>query len=149
VKSIIKVLFIIFAFYFSLLSLNALITSNSFEFVLSLKEQDRNNITLYEEKNLSMYLNDKGNLSKEIKYNDIIVKILGKIKTYELTYKGLEIYQVLTLIDSNNQKWTYSITVNGENQSVTHIISSQDQKIIEGWINRKNKDLFGLRIFNF
>lgn len=54
-----------------------------------------------------------------------------------------------TIIDNDAKEWTVSINVVDKNSSVTQFISKKDDLIINGWINRNNKDIFGLKIFNF
>lgn len=120
---------------------------DSFEFNLNLTEKE-NKVVLYELNGISVKLKNN-KLNKEVKYHDILVKSLYFIKDLEKQYKNKEIYQIKTIIDSNNHEWTFSIRVTSKDTSVTHFILFKKDTTVEGWINRNNKDLFGLRILNF
>ncbi len=121
--------------------------AKSFEALIEIKEIDNNKIILLEKKEKIIFENNM--LNKDLKYNKALSLILNKIISLEKSYKDSDLYIVESLKDEKGKTWTISSTITSNDISVTQFISSQEEKIISGWINRNNKDIFGLRIFNF
>lgn len=121
--------------------------ANSFEAIIQIKEVNNEKIILFEKKEKIYF--EKNILDKDLKYNEALSLILSKIMILEKNYINEDLYIVESLKDSEGITWTISSTITSKDVSVTQFISYQENRTISGWINRNNKDLFGLRIFNF
>lgn len=131
---------VLFLILFSIVTLNA---SDSFKMIL--KESDLKGKITYEEKyDLSL---DK--INSEVKYNKILKEIVLKILAYEKEYVDSELFFVKSIYDEKGNEWTISITVVDKDSSISQFICKQGNIIINGWINRNNRDIFGLKILNF
>lgn len=131
---------VLFLILFSIVTLNA---SDSFKMIL--KESDLKGKITYEEKyDLSL---DK--INSEVKYNKILKEVVLKILAYEKEYVDSELFFVKSIYDEKGNEWTMSITVVDKDSSISQFICKQDNIIINGWINRNNRDIFGLKILNF
>lgn len=131
---------VLFLILFSIVTLNA---SDSFKMIL--KESDLKGKITYEEKyDLSL---DK--INSEVKYNKILKEIVLKILAYEKEYVDSELFFVKSIYDEQGNEWTISITVVDKDSSISQFICKQGDIIINGWINRNNRDIFGLKILNF
>lgn len=126
------------------LSANA---SESFEAKLLLKESTKEGNTLFKLEENIIYSNHK--LNKNVKYNTMIKKLVEKVIFFESKYKNEALFFVESIEDKNKKLWTISTNVISNDTSVSQFTVSYDNKIVSGWINRNNKDIFGLRIFNF
>lgn len=124
-----------------------LIGKQSFESKLKIIETKVDGNVVYDEKSAITFKN--GSIQNDIKYKNFINKLFINILENEKKFNGKELYYVDSLKDSSNNLWTVTTTVTNKDESVTHAISKQNQKIIEIWINRNDKDIFGLKIFNF
>ena len=134
------------AIFFSLFFISNLYAKN-FEAVIQIEEVNNQKITIYNKKEKVIF--SKNLLNKDLKYNKALALVLNRIMTLEQGYKDKELYEVESFKDENGLTWTISCTVTAKDESVTQFISSQDKKTISGWVNRNNKDIFGLRIFNY
>ncbi len=129
----------------TLISIN-LTAQQSFEATIKIQETNLNGtITYNEEKKIKF--NKK--IIENIKYKNILNIILNKINISEQQYIGKDLFLVESINDLDDNIWTITIRVINKDISVTHFISKQNNKIINGWINRDNKDIFGLRLFNY
>ncbi|TLP39132.1 hypothetical protein [Arcobacter arenosus] len=117
------------------------------KFILILKESNINGKVLYKLKD-KLSLNEL-EINNSLKRNYMLQRILEKIFDHEDEYTDEELFFVDTLIDKDGNEWTLSVNVLDNNSSVSQFISKKDDLIINGWINRNNKDIFGLKIFNF
>lgn len=140
-------LFVKYLSIISLLLIN-LYGADSFEFNFDLTIKNKQNKIIHEIKNEYIDFIDN-NLNKKIKFEKVISKSLPIIQKLELEYKDEELFEINTLKDALDNTWTFSTRVLSDDTSVTHFVSLQADQTIEGWINRNNKDIFGLRILNF
>ena len=121
--------------------------AKGFEAIIEIKEVNNKKIALYEKKEKVVFENNS--LNKDLKYNNALSLILDRVMILEKSYKNTDLYIVESVIDGEGMRWTISSTITSKDISVTQFISSQDDITISGWINRNNKDIFGLRILNF
>lgn len=138
------VLLIVFGFIVT----NYLIANQMFESTLSIKVVDNKGNIIYRKDKLNLYLlNDT--IIEDIKYKNILTNMLLIIKNIEENLSDKNDLIVKTLNDSEGNDWIITVVVKEKDTTVSHFISKQDNYTIEGWINRDNKDLFGMRVFNF
>lgn len=131
---------VLFLILFSIVTLNA---GDSFKMIL--KESDLTGKITYEEKyDLSLE-----KINNEVKHNKILKEIVLKILAYEKEYVDRELFFVKSIYDEKGNEWTISITVVDKDSSISQFICKQGDIIINGWINRNNRDIFGLKILNF
>jgi hypothetical protein len=134
-------------FILYLLLINNLIAKQSFEATVKIEEINLNGIIKYSEKKDILFIDNK--IKQNIKYKEILKVILKKINSAEKRYTKEDLFLINTIYDKYGNIWTVSITVTSKDISVSHFVSKQKSKTINGWINRDNKDIFGLRLFNF
>lgn len=121
--------------------------SQSGSFRLVIKESNLDNKTLSTYKDKISFNNLE--INKEFKYKDIVEKILEIAVNYEEEYLKEELYFVENVYDSDGNEWTISVTVTDKNSSITNFTAKFDDLIINGWINRNEKDIFGTKVLNF
>lgn len=121
--------------------------SQSGSFRLVIKESNLDNKTLSTYKDKISFNNLE--INKEFKYKDIVEKILEIALNYEEEYLKEELYFVENVYDSDGNEWTISVTVTDKNSSITNFTAKFDDLIINGWINRNEKDIFGTKVLNF
>lgn len=121
--------------------------SDSFEANLLLKETSKEGTIISTLKEKINFSNNK--IDKNIKYNNILKKLIQKVIIFENKYEDEALFFVESIEDENKKAWTISTNVMSSDTSVSQFIVVYDDKIISGWINRNNKDFFGMRIFNF
>jgi len=138
IKRIILLLFYLF-------TVNVL--AKEFQATVLIQESSINKVILYETKEKINYDNNK--INKKIKYKKILEQMIKKIIFIEQKYKNKEISFMTNIYDDKKNIWTITITTNNKGNSVSYFISKQSNKIINGWINRDNKDIFGFRLLNF
>lgn len=136
-------------YLFLLLFLNQtiLFASDSFEMEITIQETSIEGIEKF--KNTYNVNLSKNKINKNIKYKIQLTQIAKKILQFEQRYDNENLYFLDEFKDSKGNIWTISSNIKSNDVSVTHFISKQTDKIIDGWINRDNKDIFGFRIFNF
>lgn len=117
------------------------------KFILILKESNIDGKILYEKKEKLSF--NELEVRTDLKHSYILQRIVEKVLDHEDEFIDEELFFVDTIIDNDAKEWTVSINVVDKNSSVTQFISKKDDLIINGWINRNNKDIFGLKIFNF
>ena len=120
---------------------------DSFEARILIKETMQNGEVIYEINENIDFSNNS--LNKKVKNEKMIEKIIKRIIVLEAKYKDTDLFFVESLEDDKKNIWTISAEVTSNDTSVTQFVAKVDDKIISGWINRNNKDIFGLRIFNF
>ncbi len=135
---------IVFILISSLFVLNA---KQNEKFILILKESNINGKVIY---NLKEKLSlEELEINHSLKHTYTLQRIVEKIFNHEDEYINEELFFVDTIIDDKGKEWTLSVNVLDKNSSVSQFITKEDNLIINGWINRNNKDIFGLKIFNF
>jgi len=143
-KNVFLKFLVVFTLISSLFILNA---KQGEKFILILKESNINGKILYKLKD-KLSLNQL-EINDSLKHNYMLQRIVEKIFDHEDEYADEELFFVDTIIDKDGNEWTLSVNVLDDNSSVSQFISKKDNLIINGWINRNNKDIFGLKIFNF
>ena len=138
-----KIVFLFLALVFLSFNINA---NDSFEATVLIKETANDGKVIYKNKENIVFSN--GSLNKKIKYSEELKEIIKRVIIFEAKYKDEDLYFVDTFEDKNNI-WTMSINVMSNDISVTHFVVKYSDITVNGWINRNNKDIFGLRIFNF
>jgi len=129
------------------LSQTILYANDSFEMEITIQETSIDGIEKF--KNTYHVNLSRNKINKNIKYKIQLTQIAKRILQFEQQYDGKNLYFLDEFKDSKDNIWTISSNIKSNDISVTHFISKQSDKIIDGWINRDNKDIFGLRIFNF
>ena len=137
-----KILMIIISLFF-IINLQA----RGFEAIVEIEEKNNQELVVFKKKEKIIFENNS--LNKDLKYNEALSLLLNKIMILEKKYKDEDLYIVESIKDAKGETWTISSTITNNDVSVTQFISSQEKKTISGWINRNNKDIFGLRILNF
>jgi len=138
-----KIVFLFLALVFLSFNINA---NDSFEATVLIKETANDGKVIYKNKENIVFSNES--LNKKIKYSEELKEIIKRVIIFEAKYKDEDLYFVDTFEDKNNI-WTISINVMSNDTSVTHFVVKYSDITVNGWINRNNKDIFGLRIFNF
>jgi hypothetical protein len=133
-------------FLLILFFINNLIAQESFSSIVKIKETNNNGIVLYEKEKNILFNNNK--IKEDIKYKKVLKVILKRINVSEKQYIGENLFLIYSINDEHENIWTLTVTVKSKDISISHFISKHNNKIINGWINRDNKDLFGLRLFN-
>jgi hypothetical protein len=118
-----------------------------FEAIIKIKETNLNGNIIYNEEKKILFNNNK--IKENIKYKNILKLILNKVYISEQKYIGEDLFLIETVNDLDDNVWTVTITVTDKDVSISHFISKQKNKNINGWINRDNKDIFTFRLFNF
>lgn len=134
-------------FIIGVISMSKVLANDNFEAIVTIRETTLDNKLLTTEKYNILLKNNT--IDKNLKYKSVFEKIMTRIKHFENKYDGEDLFFVEMVKETDNKEWTISIEVKDSDISVTHFISKYDDKIIDGWINRNNTDIFGLRIFNF
>ncbi len=130
-----------------MLFMSSLIAKQSFEATIKIEVTNSSNTSIYSKEKDVILINNK--INSEIKHKAILEQILTKISILEVEYKGEDLFLLNTINDKFGNKWTINTTVTSKDTSMSHFISKQNEKTINGWVNRDNKDIFGLRLFNF
>jgi len=135
-------------FFFILMAiLSKSLTAQTLEYYLKLEKIDDSKNIVYQFDNKIIFSNK--NIQPNIQYKDIIKKIIKKMRSYEKQYKNEELYFMNSTKDTKNNIWTYNIRVKSNDISICSFLSKQNNYTVSGWISNDNKDIFGLRIFNF